>query len=102
MISSQVIKCWSCSEIPNGLPSTPYIIYKSAKMVSICREHKHKLFPISFHDYVKCVLCNVNNLDPNDLGSHYHHPLVGMKDWQSDYDDSIFEFKEMYSKGWEY
>jgi len=44
----------------------------------------------------------VNDLDPNDLGRHYHHPLVGMKDWKTDYDDSIFEFKEIHSKGWKY
>ena len=101
-ISCIVVKCWSCSEVPNGLPATPYIIYKSSKMVNICRDHNHYFASISFHDHVKCVLCNINNLDPNDLGVHYHHPLVGMTDWKRDYNDNIYDHIKLNPKGWDW
>ena len=106
-ISSQVVKCWSCSEVPNGLVSTPYIIWKSAKMANICREYNHYVYPISFHDRVKCVLCNVDNLDPNDLGIHYHHPLVGMTDWENERlfpDEQVYEWIKKIGKpvGYDY
>lgn len=89
MISCELVKCWSCSEVPNDLPSTPYILYKSQKLIDICRSHNHNFFPISFHDKVKCVLCNIDNLDPNYLGVHHEHPLVGMIDWKMSYKEPV-------------
>ncbi len=85
-ISCQLVKCWSCPEVPNEWGSCcGYILYKSSQMVQICRDNRHKIYPISFHDRVKCMLCNKDNLDPNDLGLHYHHPLTGQTDWERDY-----------------
>jgi len=87
-ISTQLVKCWSCSEIPqDDYKACGYILYKSSRLVSICRYNNHKFYPISFHDNVRCMLCRVDNLDPNDLGVHYHHPLTGQTDWNRDYRD---------------
>ncbi len=64
---------------------SPGRMYKSAKMSAICRDHKHRIYPISFHDNVRCMLCEVNDINPEDLGVHYHHPLTGQTDWSRDY-----------------
>jgi len=84
MISSQVVKCWSCAEVPNDLPSAAYIIWKDMAMVEICTHHNHYKYPISFHDLVHCLYCDIDNLDPNKLGIHFSHPLIGMNDWNDE------------------
>ena len=85
-VSTELFKCWSCPEVPNEWGRCcEYILYKSAKMSAICRDHRHRIYPISFHDKVRCMLCEVNDINPEDLGVHYHHPLTGQTDWSRDY-----------------
>ena len=85
-ISTQLVKCWSCPEVPNEWEKPcGYILYKSATISAICRQYKHLIYPISFHDNVRCMLCRVNNINPENLGEHYHHPLTGQTDWSRDY-----------------
>lgn len=85
-ISTQLVKCWSCPEVPNEWEKPcGYVLYKSATMSTICRQYNHRIYPISFHDIVRCMLCRVNNINPENLGEHYHHPLTGQTDWSRDY-----------------
>lgn len=83
--STQMVKCWSCSEVPNDLECSAYILWKSTHMIKNCRNNKHYLFPISYHGYVRCMACKINDINPERLGDHLHHPLTGQEDWNHDY-----------------
>ena len=87
-ISTGLVKCWSCPEVPNEWDRPcEYILYKSARLGNICRSNKHNIYPISFHDKVRCMICEVNDINPEDLGVHYNHPLTGQTDWNRDYNE---------------
>lgn len=86
-ISTQLVKCWSCSEVPSYTEwgCSAYIFWKSTEMIKICRDHHHHIYPISFHGMVRCMMCKKNDINPEHLGEHLHHPLTGQEDWDYDY-----------------
>ena len=86
-ISTQITKCWSCSEVPEytELGCSPFTLWKSTEMIQICRNNRHNMYPISYHDYVRCLLCRIDNINPEYLGEHLHHPLTGQTEWDNDY-----------------
>jgi hypothetical protein len=85
--STQLVKCWSCSEVPEyeEFGCSAYTLYKSTELIKICRDHKHNMYPISYHGMVRCLLCRVDDINPEKLGEHLHHPLTGQEDWRRDY-----------------